>query len=685
MQRKSQKAIILSGGLDVVTSQLSVDEGRLLECRNYECDLNGGYRQFSGYERFDGRTAPSEGEYLTILITNSSGPFTDGEVITGGTSGATGTIFYQSADAIYLGDFTGAFTELETLTGGTSLETATAASDSFANVVVSDIDTPENIRFRTENYYRSFIQALPGVGEVRGQFRHENVTIAARDVDVSDKTFYKSTTGGWIAIPTVHVIFFESGVIAEWPQEGTVINDGSGNSATVHRIGGNLITGESGYLTLTDYTTGFNVSDPLRVDTTQFGVISAGGAPTQFVPAAGGRLEWLSHTFSGSPDQYRCYFVDGVNPAMEYDPVADIIGPIYTDLADIANDKPQFIEEYKNHLFVGFERGIIRNSEPIQIYFWDAAAGSLETQVGSPVTGLESAPSSLIVTAVRNIYALTGAQASSFQLDVAAKKVGAKPYTVNTLGTTYMFDDRGIIELQRVLSFGNFENATVSRLIQPIIRSLVNSIQASVPNMTGNLLRFFTRDGEGISMTLQEGQVFGFGLYSLNKDVYTMTNAEDETGRERTFFGGLDGYVYEMDRGRNFDGESKEAWLQLSYAHLGSPTTRKRFFRAFFSGLVSGQSTVSMVAQYSNGSADVADTVVQDDTALGNKAGWDIGEWDVMFFDAASSIGDVYLDLNGTGDTISIIVYSDTTEDDILTLRDVLYHYKPRRAMRSGR
>ncbi len=684
MKPKSQKAIILNGGLDVVTSQLSVEEGRLLECRNYECDVNGGYRQFSGYERFDGRVSPSEGEFLTILISNNSGPFTDGETITGGTSGATGEIFYQSTDAIYLGNTTGTFAELETLTGGTSGETATADTPSYANVVVSEFDTPNNIRFRKENYYRQFIQAVPGVGEVRGQFRHVDVTLAGRDIDITNKLIYKSTPAGWVEVPRVHVVFFEAGVLAEWPQEGTVINDGT-NNATVHRIGGNLITGESGYLTLTDWTVGFGDGAALQVGSTVFATVSAGGAASQYEMAAGGRLEWLSHTFSGNPDRYRCYFTDGVNPAMEYDPVADIIGPIYTDLADIPNDTPAFLEEYKNHLFVGYERGIVRNSEPIDIYFWDAAAGSLETQVGSPVTGMESAPSSLIITAERTIYALTGGAAENFQLDVAGKNVGGKPYTVNTLGTTHMFDDRGIIELSRVQAFGNFENATVSRRINPIIASLVNNIQASVPNLTNNILRFFTRDGDGISMTFQEGKVFGFGLYSLNKDLFTISNAEDEQGRERTFFGGLDGYVYEMDRGRNFDGEEKEAWLQTTYNHLGSPTQRKRFFRAFFSGLVSGQSTVQMVAQYSNGSADVADTATQEDTALGNKAGWDIGEWDVMFFDAASQIGDVYLDLEGTGDTISIIVYSNTTEDDILTLRDVLYHYKPRRAMRSGR
>jgi len=49
------------GGLDYVTSALSVPPGRLAECRNFE-ELFGkqGYKRMDGYERFDGRPAPSD-------------------------------------------------------------------------------------------------------------------------------------------------------------------------------------------------------------------------------------------------------------------------------------------------------------------------------------------------------------------------------------------------------------------------------------------------------------------------------------------------------------------------------------------------------------------------------------------------------------------------------------------------
>ena len=683
MQRKKQKEIILSGGLDVVTSQLSIDEGRLLECKNYECDVNGGYRQLSGFERFDGRTAPSEGQYQTVLIENISGTFQVGEVLTGGTSGATGTIFYIGVDALYMGDTTNTYSDTETLTGGTSGATATAASDGAANVVLSPNETRNDIRFEKENYYRQFITAVPGQGNVLGVWRHLDRTLVARDLNGSEKRMYKSTATGWTELVRPFVIFFDSGV-APYPVPGDTIDDGT-NSVTVHRISRGTTSSTSGYIVLDGYTTGFNALDNLRLNAVQFGTITASGAASQFELAPGGRVEWESFTFTNSPNQYRVYFTDGVNPCMEYDPVNDYISPIYTDQADIANDKPKFLSIYKNHLFLGYERGILRNSEPLDPYLWDAAAGTVEFQVGAEVTGMEAAPSSLIITTLRQIYALQGAAAETFQLDVAAQNVGSKPYTINTLGTTYMMDDRGIVELQRVLAFGNFESATVSRLIQPIIKSFINFIQATVVNRTNNLIRFFTSDGEGVSMTLQEGQVIGYGAYSLGKDIFCASNAEDEQGFERSFFGGSDGFVYELDKGVNFDGAAKETWFKTTFSHLGSPTQRKRYFRAFFGGIVVGEATVQLVAQYANGSPDVADTVAQSDTAIGNQSAWDTGQWDIAFFDANSRIGDVYLDLVGTGDSVSILVYSDRDRDDILTLRDILYHYKFRREMRASR
>lgn len=63
-----------NGGLDVVTPPLLIPAGFAKEAQNYEQDINGGYRRCKGYERFDGRTAPSSVSYAILTCTLDGSP-----------------------------------------------------------------------------------------------------------------------------------------------------------------------------------------------------------------------------------------------------------------------------------------------------------------------------------------------------------------------------------------------------------------------------------------------------------------------------------------------------------------------------------------------------------------------------------------------------------------------------------
>ena len=54
-------AFALTGGLNLVAAPGTLKPGELLYAENFICDPNGGYARISGYERFDGRPAPSAG------------------------------------------------------------------------------------------------------------------------------------------------------------------------------------------------------------------------------------------------------------------------------------------------------------------------------------------------------------------------------------------------------------------------------------------------------------------------------------------------------------------------------------------------------------------------------------------------------------------------------------------------
>ena len=74
----------------------------------------------------------------TMVVTGISGTFVAGETVTGGTSGRTGVITtaYDGSTSITLSSVSGTFTSSETITGGTSSATATFSSFTASSCVV---------------------------------------------------------------------------------------------------------------------------------------------------------------------------------------------------------------------------------------------------------------------------------------------------------------------------------------------------------------------------------------------------------------------------------------------------------------------------------------------------------------------------------------------------------------------
>lgn len=67
-----QKAIVLDGGLDLVTPKLLVEPGRLVDCLNYECADQVGYKKMDGFERYDGGITPSIAAGYYFLLSPDS-------------------------------------------------------------------------------------------------------------------------------------------------------------------------------------------------------------------------------------------------------------------------------------------------------------------------------------------------------------------------------------------------------------------------------------------------------------------------------------------------------------------------------------------------------------------------------------------------------------------------------------
>jgi hypothetical protein len=154
------------GGLNTEEPALSIEAGELINARNYEVAVSGGYRRIDGYERFDGHPKPSdlnryeydtESAWITALEARRSAIGAvpgEGDILgvwhyddtvyafrnkTGGMSAgmykstASGWVEVDLGRILLFKDGSSEFTEGDTLTGGTSGATGTVG----ASVLVS--------------------------------------------------------------------------------------------------------------------------------------------------------------------------------------------------------------------------------------------------------------------------------------------------------------------------------------------------------------------------------------------------------------------------------------------------------------------------------------------------------------------------------------------------------------------
>lgn len=96
---RQTKYFPFSGGLNLETPALSIKAGELIDCVNFEADLDGGYRRINGFERTDGQLSPSESTYYTIDFSNGENEVFQREVVSGSISGAMGKVLETVIEA----------------------------------------------------------------------------------------------------------------------------------------------------------------------------------------------------------------------------------------------------------------------------------------------------------------------------------------------------------------------------------------------------------------------------------------------------------------------------------------------------------------------------------------------------------------------------------------------------------
>ncbi len=667
----------LKGGLDLASTLLNIQPGAAIGLQNFEPELEGGYRRINGFERTDGRTSPSAALYYTVNVANGSS-IAVGDTLTGESSAATSIVVIKDGNTLGVTALAGTYT-LDEAANGTTIEVVQLLSGQ------DDISTDGLWQYAAEEHYRALIAAPAGNGDALYAFAYGADKYALR-ADGAVVKLYKSSASGWAPVTFFKILFFDAGVLAEGDiAEGTTITGASSAATgTVKRIiknDGVYGVDASGYL-IVDSADTFTDNEAIQVATVT--KVTADGASAVITLTVGENVfQHISHNFYGSSATRRIYACDGVNPAWEFD--GAVLCPIYFSNRAATWNKPTFISAHRTYLFLQFVTGQMAASAPGDPLIFNGLLGATEYGLGDSPTGMMSRSGNVLAIYTRNqTFGLYGTNTEDFELRLISESFGAIPLTVQKIGTVYALDSKGIAPLERVQSYGDFESATVSRQVRPVIEKYKARVVGSCAVKSRNQYRLFFDDGAALVMG--DDQYLGesapaFSLLQLPVVPSFVSTSEDDNGAEVILFGGDDGLIYEMEKGYNFDGAEIEYFWRQPFAHQGAPHTRKSYRRLYLDLNAERSVSLQVTTEIGFGRPENAATLEHSITSSLLGGYWDIDNWDEFYWDAASSSSEG-VSLAGTGTNISVLVYGNSKLTRPFTIQTIEIHYMPRRLRR---
>lgn len=669
--KKDSDFIEFTGGLDIVSPQVSIPKGFVRDSINVEEDINGGYASLKGYERYDGRPAPSSAIY-SILAFTAQGTVTIGDTITGAVSGASGVVIAFADNAFVLTKVSGTFQAEATTSGGATVvgpATGSAASKELGAQYLN----------LAADEYRADITAVPGTGRVLGVFYYGGVVYAFRNKVTTGVGLYASSSIGWQAVDLGYQVEFSNANTSV--EEGDTLTQG-GVTATINRVvveDGTLLSGTNTGRLILSAPSGGNFAAGAATSDGGGSVILSGAEAAIEIPNQNGRYEVVIANFTGWRGTKRVYGCDGVNDAFEFD------GSIYVPIRVGAGIYPSHVIEHQHHLFMAYLSSVF-NSGIGNPYNWTSTAGAAEMAMGDDVTGFMTQPgtsttAALLVSCRNRKRLIYGTISANWQVDKYDENSGAVKYSVQKIGRTYVLDDRGVTDLVSAQEFGNFQESVISKRVKTWFSSKRNILTDSHVARDKQQYRLFFSDGSAAYWTINDKKASMMPVQFPNPVMCSVSAEEDGGGAEVIFFGSDNGMVYQMERGTSFDGEPIYWSMDLVFNFSRMYRVRKRYRRATFELFGEAYSVFRSGYTLSYGSTN---SVQPDDTV--NEIDLSVPEWDVFTFDEFTWDGlnlfPLSLDASGYGDNISLRFSGNSDYYGRLRFSGAFIEYSPLRMSR---
>ncbi|MGH2903448.1 MAG: hypothetical protein ACRDK7_07695, partial [Solirubrobacteraceae bacterium] len=423
----------LTGGLDLETPPLQKKPGALLGCLNYEAKIAGGYESLAGYERYDGRTRPSQAQYWIIAFTGEAGAEPAAGATVTSSGGGTAIVLKVNAGAsIVVGRLTGTFANASTLTSGAW--TATQSGTTAANNASNDADSASYQQLAIADM-RAQITKVPGSGSILGVAIYRGVVYAIRNTaDGTAAAIYYATATGWTQFALGWLLKFSAGLAAGIAAGDVLTGGTSAATGTVRRVvvttGSFSGSNAAGYVVMYGVTGTFQNAEALKKAGATVATAASASSANTLKP--GGKYELLWKNFYGATGDIRLYGVDGVNYALELqDGASGWYAPVITGMT---TDTPNHLAECFGSLWLAFPGGSCQQSAVNDPLAWNLLFGAAEWGVGDDVTGFLSQVETLFVFSRsrsmlwQKIYDYTGG--SSLRFQTYDDKSGAQPYTL---------------------------------------------------------------------------------------------------------------------------------------------------------------------------------------------------------------------------------------------------------------
>lgn len=696
---KKPLTYILSGGLNTEDAQIKLEPGNVRAGSvNYECVQGGGYRCVDGYERFDGRAAPSAAAY-TLLVFAAAGNTTAiavGNTLTGLSSASSGTVVsvvltggsWAAGDATgeiaLIGETANSFTVAEVIqVGGVNRGTATTSNTAQS---VGDTNFKAHMR-GAQAHYRNLIAAVPGSGSLIGIVNiataQNNVYAFRLNAGGTTIELYRNSASGWTKVVMICEIGFSLGTNADIA-EGTTLTQGA-NTAIIRGVtlvSGTFSGGDALGILYCDIPAPGAFA--IGAATTPLGTLTLSNASSQRVDLANVSTyaEFIVKNFTGDASKRRIYgALNGFAGGFEiHPPASPTVDKLVPNTVPGMNKAVTHIAEHLGRLWFTFVGGSTQYSAANLPRSWSAVIGAGELALGEECTGIRSLKSDqLAITGANTVRVLYGTSLGSSDFRQLLDSTGCTPHTLDEVNGAAIATDRiGTYFLQASQEFGDFKKNALSRKVERVIAKRTQDIQFALVCKNKSQYRIFFNDKTGITATFDGTKLIGWFPFRLEHQFVCGWVGDDENGDEVMYVGTDDGYVMQLDKGTSFDGEVIPHTLALAFTNMGAENIYKRYYTVRPAVTSTGGAVeVSLYTQLDYGAVRGG---VDDGTGVpATGAVYGQSLYGATFYGAAV-VGDSIYNIDGIGFNFSPVFIHEDDIDEPFTFEANTIEYAPTKA-----